>query len=123
MVNSLHNNGATFVAARSAVFSMAANDYLEAKWAVSSTSGKLNSTAATSFSPAAPAVTMTITRIHGGILYEGCKKTNGALLSVIEAALEYSGGTHSFEDIQEGIEKALCSYGLPCVLSPKLWYI
>ena len=65
MVNSLHNNGATFVAARSAVFSFAANDYLEAKWAVSSTNGKLNSTPATSFSPASPAATMTITRIHG----------------------------------------------------------
>ena len=65
MVNVLHNNGATLVVSRSAVFSFAANDYLEAKWAVDSTSGSLNSTAATSFSPASPAATMTITRIHG----------------------------------------------------------
>lgn len=65
MVNVLHNNGATLVVSRSAVFSFAANDYLEAKWAVDSTNGSLNSTAATSFSPASPAATMTITRIHG----------------------------------------------------------
>lgn len=65
MVNVLHNNGATLVVARSAVFSFEANDYLEAKWAVNSTSGSLNSTAATAFSPASPAATMTITRIHG----------------------------------------------------------
>lgn len=65
MVNVLHNNGATLVVSRSAVFSFDANDYLEAKWAVDSISGFLNSTAATSFSPASPAATMTITRIHG----------------------------------------------------------
>jgi len=65
MVNVLHNNGATLVVSRSAVFSFAANDYLEAKWAVSKTQGSLNSTAATSFAPASPAATMTITRIHG----------------------------------------------------------
>lgn len=65
MVNVLHNNGATLVVSRSAVFSFEANDYLEAKWAVSSTNGSLNSTAATSFAPASPAATMTITRIHG----------------------------------------------------------
>ena len=65
MVNVLHNNGATLVVSRSAVFSFDADDYLEAKWAVDSTNGSLNSTAATSFSPASPAATMTITRIHG----------------------------------------------------------
>ena len=65
MVNVLHNNGATLVVSRSAVFSFDADDYLEAKWAVDSTSGSLNSTAATSFSPASPAATLTITRIHG----------------------------------------------------------
>lgn len=65
MVNVLHNNGATLVVSRSAVFSFEANDYLEAKWAVDSTSGSLNSTAATAFAPASPASTLTITRIHG----------------------------------------------------------
>ena len=65
MVNVLHNNGATLVVSRSAVFSFDEDDYLEAKWAVSKTQGSLNSTAATSFAPASPAATMTITRIHG----------------------------------------------------------
>lgn len=65
MVNVLHSNGATLVVSRSTVFSFAANDYLEAKWAVDSTNGSLNATAATSFCPASPAATMTITRIHG----------------------------------------------------------
>jgi hypothetical protein len=65
MVNSLHNNGATFVASRSAKFDVTAGDYLQVMWATSSTSGKLDATAATAFSPAAPASTLHITRIHG----------------------------------------------------------
>lgn len=65
MVNALHQNNAKLVVSRTAIFSFAANDYLEIKWAVDSTSGKLEATAATAFSPAAPATTLTITRIHG----------------------------------------------------------
>ena len=65
MVNALHQNNAKLVVSRTAIFSFAANDYLEVKWAVDSTSGKLEATAATAFSPAAPATTLTITRIHG----------------------------------------------------------
>ena len=65
MVNALHQNGATLVVSRSAIFTFAANDYLEVKWAVDSTNGKLDAVAATSFSPAAPATTLAITRIHG----------------------------------------------------------
>lgn len=65
MVNALHQNGATLVVSRSAIFEIAANDYLEVKWAVDSTNGKLDATAATAFSPAAPASTLAITRIHG----------------------------------------------------------
>lgn len=65
MINSLHNNGATFVTSRSAKFDVSAGDYLQVMWATSSTSGKLDATAATSFSPAAPASTLHITRIHG----------------------------------------------------------
>ena len=65
MINSLHNNGATFVASRSAKFDVQAGDYLQVMWATSSTSGFLDATAATSFSPAAPASTLHITRIHG----------------------------------------------------------
>lgn len=65
MVNALHQNGATLVVSRSAIFTFAANDYLEVKWAVDSTSGSLDAVAATAFSPAAPASTLAITRIHG----------------------------------------------------------
>lgn len=65
MVNALHQNDATLVVSRSAVFNMSANDYLEVKWAVSNTNGFLDATAATAFSPAAPSTTLTITRIHG----------------------------------------------------------
>ena len=64
MVNTLHNNNANLVVSRSAIIEFAANDYLEAKWAVTSTNGTLNATAATAFSPASPATTLSITRIH-----------------------------------------------------------
>ena len=65
MINSLHNNGATFVASRSAKFDVSAGDELQVMWAVSSTSGFLDAQAATAFSPAAPATTLHITRMHG----------------------------------------------------------
>lgn len=65
MINSLHNNGATFVASRSAKFEVQAGDYLQVMWATSSTSGFLDAQSATAFSPAAPASTLHITRIHG----------------------------------------------------------
>lgn len=65
MVSSLHNNGATFVASRSAVFQVDAGDYLEAVWATTDTSGFLDATAATAYAPAAPASTIVITRVHG----------------------------------------------------------
>ena len=64
IVTTLHNNGATLVVSRSAIFDVSDDDYLEVKWAVNSTNGSLNSTAATSFSPASPASTLAITRIH-----------------------------------------------------------
>ena len=65
MVNSLHNNGSTFVTSRSAIFQFAAGDYLEAMWATTDTSGYLDATAATAYAPAAPAATIGITRVHG----------------------------------------------------------
>lgn len=65
MVNSLHNNGATFVTTRSAKFDVTAGDYLQVMWAVDNTSGSLDASAATAFSPAAPASTVHITRMHG----------------------------------------------------------
>lgn len=65
MKNALHNNGAVLVVSRSSIFEFSAGDYLEAMWAVDSTSGFLHSTAATAFAPAAPSSTIAITRLHG----------------------------------------------------------
>ena len=65
MKNALHQNGATLVVSRSAILNISAGDYLEAMWAVDSTSGFLDATAATAFAPAAPASTIAITRLHG----------------------------------------------------------
>ena len=65
MKNALHQNGAVLVVSRSAIFDVNAGDYLEAMWAVDSTSGFLDATAATAFAPAAPASTIAITRLHG----------------------------------------------------------
>ena len=63
MKNSLHNNGATLVVSRSSIFTFAAGDYLEAMWAVDSTSGSLKAFASTAFAPATPAATLSITRV------------------------------------------------------------
>tara|TARA_R100000951_G_scaffold72286_1_gene60988 strand:+ start:244 stop:900 length:657 start_codon:yes stop_codon:yes gene_type:complete len=65
MKNALHQNNAILVVSRSAIFDFSAGDYLEAMWAVDSTNGLLNATAATAFAPAAPASTIAITRLHG----------------------------------------------------------
>ena len=62
--SALHNNGAVFVVSRSVIFNFDAGDYLEAMWAVDSTSGLLNASAATAFAPSAPASTIAITRLH-----------------------------------------------------------
>jgi len=65
MKNALHQNGSVLVVSRSAIFNFNAGDYLEAMWAVDSTSGYLEASAATAFAPAAPASTIAITRLHG----------------------------------------------------------
>ena len=65
MKNALHQNGAVLVVSRSAIFELNAGDYLEAMWAVDSTNGFLDATAATAFAPAAPSSTIAITRLHG----------------------------------------------------------
>ena len=65
MKNALHQNNAVLVVSRSAIFDLAAGDYLEAMWAVDTVTGTLNPTAATAFARAAPASTITITRLHG----------------------------------------------------------
>ena len=65
MKNALHQNGSVLVVSRSSIFELNAGDYLEAMWAVDSTTGSLDATAATAFAPAAPASTIAITRLHG----------------------------------------------------------
>ena len=64
IVKTVHNNGGVMLASRVFLLELAANDYIEMKWAVDSTNGSLGVTAATSFSPASPASTLAITRIH-----------------------------------------------------------
>lgn len=64
IVVSLHNNGATTVVSRTAIFSFAAGDVLNAMWATSSTAGRLTAHAATAYAPASPSVTMAITRVQ-----------------------------------------------------------
>ena len=65
IIYALHQNDATQVVSRSAKFDVSAGDYLQVMWAVDSTSGFLDAAAATAFSPAAPATTLHITRLHG----------------------------------------------------------
>jgi len=65
MTTALHQNNATLVAARTQVFTVAANDYLEVNWMVDSTDGFLNATAASAPVPNIPASTLSITRLHG----------------------------------------------------------
>ena len=64
IVASLHNNGATTVVSRTAIFNMDAGDVLNVMWATSSTSGYLQAHAATAYAPAAPSVTLAINRIQ-----------------------------------------------------------
>lgn len=64
IVASLHNNGATMVASRSAIFSVAAGDVLNVMWSVSSLQGYLRAHAATAYAPEAPSATLAITRVR-----------------------------------------------------------
>lgn len=62
---SLHQNTATKPVTKGAVFSVQAGDYLEAYWATDNhTSGTLEAFPATAFSPATPAVSLSLTRIR-----------------------------------------------------------
>lgn len=65
IIYALHQNDATQVVSRSAKFDVSAGDELQVMWAVDGTSGFLDASAATAFSPAAPATTLHITRMHG----------------------------------------------------------
>ena len=64
MVNTMKNNGAQIVTSRTAIFDFSPGDYIEAMWAVTNLSGYLHAVAATSFCPAAPATTISITRVR-----------------------------------------------------------
>lgn len=64
MVANLHQNDATTVISRTAIFQVSDGDYLEAMWATDSTSGYLHATAATAYAPAAPSTSLSITRIR-----------------------------------------------------------
>jgi hypothetical protein len=64
-LGSTHNNGQTLPVTKGAIFSVSANDYLEAYWATSSHANSfLKAFAATAFSPAAPSASLSITRIR-----------------------------------------------------------
>lgn len=61
----LHDNEATKPVTKGAIFSVSAGDYLEAYWATSDhTRGTLEAFPATAFAPAAPSVSLSITRIR-----------------------------------------------------------
>jgi hypothetical protein len=64
IVANLHQNDATTVVSRTAVFQVSAGDYLEVMWAVDSTSGYLHATAATAYAPSAPSASLSVTRIR-----------------------------------------------------------
>lgn len=64
IVASLHNNGSTITVSRTAIFSFAAGDVLSAMWATDSTSGTLTAQPATAYAPAAPSVTLSISRVQ-----------------------------------------------------------
>lgn len=64
MINTIKNNGAQVVTSRTAIFDFVAGDYIEAIWAVTNLNGYLHAIPATSFCPAAPASTISITRIR-----------------------------------------------------------
>ena len=64
IVASLHNNGATTVVSRTAIFSVSAGDVLNVMWATDSTNGFLDAHAATAYAPGSPSVTLAINRIQ-----------------------------------------------------------
>jgi len=61
---SIDSNGGTIVMSRTALFTVSAGDYLEAKWATSDTAVTLETHAAETFCPATPSVTLSVARIH-----------------------------------------------------------
>lgn len=64
MKSALHQNHATLVVSRTALYQISAGDYIEPYWAVSTTNGRLEAFTAESFAPATPSVTLAITRVR-----------------------------------------------------------
>ena len=64
LIKTIHVNGGVLTGGRTYLLALEKDDYIEMKWAVNSTSGSLNASAATAFAPASPASTLAITRIH-----------------------------------------------------------
>jgi len=64
ILSSLHSNGSTMVASRTALFTVSAADVLNVMWAVDSLSASLVAHPATAYAPAAPSMTLAITRIR-----------------------------------------------------------
>lgn len=64
IVASLHNNDATTVVSRTAIFAIDAGDVLNVMWATTSTNGLLKAHSATAYAPAAPSVTLAISRVR-----------------------------------------------------------
>lgn len=64
IVAKLHQNDASTVVSRSALFQVSAGDYLEVRWAVDGLSGYLHAQPATAYAPSAPATTLSVTRIR-----------------------------------------------------------
>jgi hypothetical protein len=64
IVATLHQNDASTVVSREAIFTVAANDVLNVMWATSNTAGTLRAHASTAFAPASPSVTLAITRLR-----------------------------------------------------------
>jgi hypothetical protein len=64
MVTSLHANGQTKISFRNGIFDVDAGDYLQAMFAADGTTGSLTATAATSYAPASPSVTMSIIELY-----------------------------------------------------------
>ena len=63
ILSTLHSNNATMVASRTALFTVSAGDVLNVMWAVDSLSASLVAHPATAYAPAAPSMTLAITRI------------------------------------------------------------
>jgi hypothetical protein len=64
MVHSVKNSGESQTISRSGIFTVEAGDYLEAVYAVTDTALKIQGSAATAFSPAAPSATLMVTEVR-----------------------------------------------------------